>query len=182
MTAPYTLSDYSPSWPVAFEQEATRLRALLGADLVAIHHIGSTSVPGLIAKPVIDLMPVTHDIQRIDYHTPELQHAGYESKGEFGLPGRRFFIKQSGGWRSHHIHIYQVGNPEVERHLAFCAFLRSHASMRQAYSDLKQILHSRYPNDRDAYSLGKEPWINHIEPQALEWYRKQHYQRSLNRI
>src|SRR4051812_11718655 len=83
----YTFSDYSTDWPAAFEQEAERPRALLGEELVAVHHIGSTSAPGLAAKPIIALLPLVRPIAAID-RTPLLREAGYRAWGEYGLPGR----------------------------------------------------------------------------------------------
>jgi GrpB-like predicted nucleotidyltransferase (UPF0157 family) len=82
MPSRYTFTDYSPDWPSAFEQEAERLRTLLGEELVAVHHIGSTSVPGLAAKPIIDLLPLVRTIAAIDDRTPLLREAGYRDWGE----------------------------------------------------------------------------------------------------
>ncbi len=84
---------YDPAWPAAFEQEAAVLAGILGAGLVTIHHIGSTAVPGLPAKPVIDLMPLVRDIEGVDWLGPAMAGAGYNEWGEYGIPGRRLFTK-----------------------------------------------------------------------------------------
>ncbi|MEM9004431.1 MAG: GrpB family protein [Cyanobacteria bacterium P01_F01_bin.86] len=173
MPSLYTFTDYSLDWPRQFEQEATRLRDLLGEELVTIHHIGSTSVPGLAAKPIIDLLPVAHNIQRIDQYTTELQRAGYKPWGAYGLPGRRFFTKDQDGYRTRNIHIYQAGNPEIDRHVAFCTFLRAHDPIRQDYANLKRQVYACHPDDIEAYNDGKDAWIKEIEPLALAWYQKQ---------
>src|SRR5690242_5001551 len=89
----YTFSDYSADWPAAFEREAERLRRVLGDELVDVHHIGSTSVPGLAAKAIIDLLPLVRTLAAVDARTPALREAGYRDWGEFGLPGRRYFTR-----------------------------------------------------------------------------------------
>ncbi len=172
MPSLYTFSDYSTEWPIEFEREAERLRALLGGELIRVHHIGSTSVPGLAAKPVIDLLPLVRSVARIDDLRPMLQAAGYEPWGEYGLPGRRFFTKDRDGYRTHNIHIYQPDNPDVERHLAFCAYLREHEQARREYEALKREVYARHPADIEAYNDGKDAWIKRLEPVALEWYRR----------
>src|SRR5688572_27003496 len=173
MPSLYTFADYSPEWPLEFEREASRLQSLLGEELIAVHHIGSTSVPGLAAKPTLDLQPVVRDIARIDDCTPKLENAGYRAWGEYGIPGRRFVTKDCGEYRTHNIHIFQEGNPQIERHLAFCAYLRSNAKARDEYAALKREVYARHPADIEAYSDGKHDWIRRMEVVAREWYRQQ---------
>lgn len=173
MPSQYTFTDYSPNWPSEFNREAERLQTLLGAELITVHHIGSTSVPGLAAKPIIDLLPLVHSIGLIEDQTPRLQAAGYQAWGEYGLPGRRYFTKDRGVYRTHNIHIYQPDNPDVERCLAFCAYLRSHAQARREYEALKRAVYALHPADIEAYNDGKNAWIKQVEPLALEWYRQQ---------
>src|SRR5688572_26829142 len=102
MPSRYTFEPYSADWPRLFESEAERLRRLLGAELVAIHHIGSTAIPGLAAKPIIDLLPVVRQIDRVDALTPAFEAAGYRAWGEYGLSGRRYFTRDDvSGLRTH---------------------------------------------------------------------------------
>jgi len=122
-----------------YEEEAIKLRRIFGEQLVAIHHIGSTSIPGLEAKPIIDIMPVVEDINSVDEHNESMREIGYEPKGENGIPERRYFQK-GGDNRSHHVHIFQVGSPHVERHLAFRDYLRTHPIEAREYGDFKQKL------------------------------------------
>ncbi|MCB0063168.1 MAG: GrpB family protein [Caldilineaceae bacterium] len=173
MPSLYTFSEYSPEWPAAFAAEAERLRALFGDTVVTIHHVGSTSIPGLAAKPIIDLMPIVRNIEDVDPLTPKLEQAGYRAWGEYGLPGRRFFTKDSGAYRSHNIHIYEADNPEVDRHLAFCAYLRAHPQRCREYEALKRNAYARHPADIQAYNDAKNDWIKAIEIEALAWYRAQ---------
>src|SRR4051812_13278517 len=151
----YTFTDYSPDWPQEFEREAARLGVLLGNELIRSHHIGSTSVPGLPAKPIIDLLPVVRSVDRIDGQTRVLEEAGYKSWGEYGLPGRRYFTKDRGEYRTHNVHIFQEGNAAIKRHLAFCAYLRSHEKIRDEYASLKREVFARYPANVAAYNDGK---------------------------
>ena len=85
--------DYNPEWPILFREEAEKIKGILGDELIEIHHIGSTSVENLKAKPIIDIMPVVRDITKIDAYNKEFEVLGHEPKGEFGIVGRRFFRK-----------------------------------------------------------------------------------------
>lgn len=146
---------------------------LLGDEIVAIHHIGSTSVPGLDAKPIIDLLPLVQDIVRIDRYTDRMINASYKVWGEYGLPGRWYFTKDVGEFRTHNIHIYAANDPEVTRHLAFCAYLRAHPDARQEYVAVKRVAYSLHPVDIDAYNDSKNAWIKITEHLALSWYQAQ---------
>ena len=173
MPSRYTFTEYSPEWPHEFDREVARLRALLGEEIIRVYHIGSTSIPGLAAKPIIDLMPLVRNIERIDACAPVLEDAGYKAWGECGIPGRRYFTKDRGEYRTHNVHMFQVDDPQIERHLAFCAYLRSHRRIRAEYAVLKREVYARHPADIDAYNDGKDHWIKRIERVALEWYRQQ---------
>jgi GrpB-like predicted nucleotidyltransferase (UPF0157 family) len=173
MPSRYTFTEYSPDWPSAFEQEAELLQTLLGEELVAVHHIGSTAVPGLAAKPIIDLLPLVRAIAVVDDLTPRLRDAGYQAWGEYGLPGRRYFTRDRGEVRTHNVHVYQLDDPGAERHLAFCAYLRHHEPARREYEALKRAVYERHPADIEAYMDGKNAWIKRVEPVAVEWYRQQ---------
>jgi len=171
MPSKYTFTDYSADWPVEFEREAARLRSLIGDEVIAIHHIGSTSVPDLPAKPVIDLLPVARDITTIDDCTSQLEEAGYKAWGEYEITGRRLFTKDRDEYRTHNIHMFQVGNPQIERHLAFCAYLRHHEDARREYAALKREVYKLHPADILAYSDGKDVWIERVERLAIDWFR-----------
>jgi GrpB-like predicted nucleotidyltransferase (UPF0157 family) len=162
--------DYDPAWPVAFEREAALLTGIFGADLVAVYHIGSTAVPGLPAKPIIDIMPVVHDIARVDLYNDDMMAAGYEPRGEYGIPGRRYFSKGGDEERSHHVHAFQIGNPGVARHLAFRDYLRGHSDVAQEYATLKITLARRFPHDIEGYMDGKDAFIKDLEWKALAWW------------
>lgn len=159
---------YSDEWPLAFEREADQLRAVFGGELLAMHHIGSTSVPGLSAKPIIDVMPVVREIAAVDSLTDKMKELGYEAKGENGLPGRRYFQK-GGDARTHHVHVYAEGADDIERHLAFRDYLRMHPERAREYGEWKERLARRHPADMAAYIRGKDGLVREIEKEALTW-------------
>ena len=164
------VTDYNPLWPRMFEAEAAKIREVFAAELVAIHHVGSTAVPGLKAKPIIDIMPLVKDIAAVDRLNERMIALGYEVMGECGITGRRYFRK-GGDDRTHHVHVFQVDNPEAKRHLAFRDFLLEHPDVAQAYGQLKQALARRFPYDIESYMAGKDPFIKRFEQVALEWYQ-----------
>lgn len=158
--------DYNADWKRQFEQAADEIQQILGEECVAIHHIGSTSVEGLAAKPVIDLMPVVRDINKVDGFNEEMERSGYEAKGENGLPGRRYFQK-GGDLRTHHVHIYEKGNNEIIRHLAFRDYLRENPHEAKEYGTLKKKLAKEHPYDIQKYIEGKEQLVIKIEKRAM---------------
>ncbi len=172
MPGHYTLADHSPNWSADYVWEAESLTKLLGDELILMYHIGSTSVPGLAAKPIIDIMPVVRDIQRIDGMTAALQQSGYHAWGDYGVAGRRLFTKDQDGFRTHDVHIYELDHTEVERYLAFCAYLRVHKQAREEFDTVKRQAFAEHPADIDAYNQAKNSWINHMEPLAIRWYRR----------
>lgn len=161
---------YDPQWPAAFERAAREVRAALGPSLLAIHHIGSTSAPGIHAKPIIDLLAVAGDLLQVDACAHRMRGIGYEAMGEFGIDGRRFFRRDNpAGVRTEHVHAFAAESRHVRRHLAFRDFLRAHADVAREYSQLKQRLAAAHPLDLEAYMDGKEAFIRQTEAKALAW-------------
>jgi GrpB-like predicted nucleotidyltransferase (UPF0157 family) len=160
---------YRPEWPALFEAEARLLATAFGSNLIAIHHIGSTSVPGLSAKPIIDFMPVVHSLERIDDAEAALVALGYTPPGENGIPGRRYFTKGSEENRTHHVHAYEPDHYEVTTHLNFRDYLRAHPETAEAYGRLKTELAQQFPRDIDGYSASKDAFIKGIIQKAAVW-------------
>jgi GrpB-like predicted nucleotidyltransferase (UPF0157 family) len=115
-------------------------------------------------------MPVVRDINRIDEFNAAMIAIGYEPKGENGISGRRYFQK-GGDNRTHHVHIYESGNPEIERHLAFRNYLREHQEVAKTYGDLKEKLAKQFPYDIESYIKGKEQLVLEIQRKSISWYR-----------
>lgn len=165
-----TVIPYDPRWAAWFERSASEVKAALGDSLLVIHHIGSTSIPGIYAKPIIDMLAVARDLRGIDECVERMQRIGYEPMGEFGISGRRYFRRDnSAGVRTEQVHVFAMESPHVRRHLAFRDFLRSNPELAQEYSRLKQRLAAEYPTDIEAYMDGKDQFIRQAEAKALEW-------------
>lgn len=162
---------YDKNWIVQFNKEARKLRGILYSEIVEILHIGSTSVPGLAAKPIIDILVIVKEIWRIDDYNAAMMNLGYQPKGENGIKDRRYFNK-GGTNRTHHVHIYEAGNEEIIRHLAFRDYLRTHHDQALQYGKLKERLAKQFPYDIGSYIKGKEEHVQRIEKEALMWYRE----------
>ncbi|REB05182.1 GrpB family protein [Sporosarcina sp. BI001-red] len=159
---------YSSTWPTEFQNEAGALQKIFGSELLEVHHIGSTAVVGLSAKPVIDLLLVVQSISRVDEWNEAMRDIGYEAKGENGIEGRRYFQKGSNA-RSHHVHVFEKGSPAITRHLLFRDFLRAHPARAMEYGELKTRLAGQYPYDIEKYIDGKSDIIRRIESDAAQW-------------
>lgn len=167
-----TVQPPNPQWHEAFHEEASQLARVLGRNAIALHHIGSTAIPNIYAKPVIDLLVEVADLAAVDGCNDAMGDLGYQVMGEFGLPGRRYFRKDNAeGDRTHHVHIFQQGSPEVTRHLAFRDYMIAHPVAAQQYSDLKRHLAAQHPHDINAYMDGKDAFVKAIEQRALAWYQ-----------
>ena len=127
-------------------------------------------MPGLAAKPIIDIMPIVRDIHAADRHITGMARLGYVPRGEYGLPGRRYFSKDTDGIRTHHVHMYEIHNPEVMRHLAFRDYLCAHPDVARHYAEIKLTLAQMHPRDIDAYVAGKDSFIKDAEARAMRWY------------
>jgi GrpB-like predicted nucleotidyltransferase (UPF0157 family) len=171
MTQRIHLLPHDPLWAQAFTREAALILKALSTALSAIHHIGSTALPGIHAKPIIDILAVTSDLSLLDNTAPSLEALGYESLGEFGIPGRRYFRKDNpAGERTHQFHAFQIGSPQIARHLAFRDFLRAHPEDARNYDELKQRLAKLHPNDISAYTDGKDVFIQDIDSRAARYF------------
>ena len=163
--------EYNSGWPEKFAAESQCLTDALSSVLLAIHHIGSTSVPGLAAKPTIDILAVVRSLSELDVCNESMMNLGYEPKGEFGIAGRRFFAKGSDEYRTHHVHAYELGHLEIGAHLDFRDYLRVHQDQALRYAELKTNLAERHSNDIEAYTEGKTPLIKEMLENACKWRR-----------
>ncbi len=157
-------------WRDLFDVESKSVTDALGKNVVAVHHIGSTAIPNIYAKPVIDLLVEVKDIIQVDGQHSAMESLGYKVMGEFGIPGRRFFRKDNHeGVRTHHIHIFEIASAQVERHLAFRDYMLAHPEDAQKYSELKRELARRYPQNIDKYMDGKDGFIREMDKKAAQW-------------
>lgn len=164
------VSPPDPDWPGEFAKAAVEVRAACAENLIEIHHIGSTSVPGLWAKPVIDMLAVVRGLELLDEMNTRFESLRYEPMGEFGIAGRRYFRRNdAAGNRTHQIHAFLVGSPHVDRHLAFRDYLCVNHAVADDYARLKRRLAAAHPHDIEAYMDGKNAFIREMEARALEW-------------
>ena len=156
-----------------FGDEAARLTGALGDVVAALHHIGSTAIPGIHAKPVIDMLLEVPTLASLDARSPVMESLGYEAMGEFGIPGRRYFRRNdASGTRTHQVHSFVAGSAEATRHLAFRDYMRAHPDVAREYGALKARLAEEYPDSMDAYMDGKDAFVKQHERLALSWRRR----------
>lgn len=161
-----TVIPYQISWEERFRLEREKLEKAFEGLKIEFHHIGSTSIPHCSAKPIIDILGITSDIRQVDSYNEAVSKLGYTPKGEYGMRQRRYFHKRP--LDAVNLHIFEDTNPEVERHLRFCAYLRKHPNKVIEYSQLKSSLAKDFPHDIHHYVLGKEHWIKNIDKLAAE--------------
>jgi GrpB-like predicted nucleotidyltransferase (UPF0157 family) len=168
-----TVEPHRNSWSRDFEIEAVKIQDALGSVLNALYHIGSTAIPAIYAKPIIDILADVTSVEAVDQRLHEMKVLGYESMGEFGISGRRFFRKNdSSGMRTHQIHAFVHQSPDIDRHLAFRDYLIANPDKSRAYSELKRSLVQTCNGDFEAYMDGKDAFIKNIEREALYWAAK----------
>lgn len=162
-----TVVTYDPQWGEDYAKEKTALSTNLGDILIQAHHIGSTAVKDLSAKPIIDILIEVTSLQLLDQNNDKIAALGYEAMGEYGIPGRRYFRK-GGDQRTHQIHAFLAGDFHVLRHLAFRDYLIANRSIAIEYDKLKRELAQKHPEDLEAYCDGKDSFVKHYEAKAVE--------------
>jgi GrpB-like predicted nucleotidyltransferase (UPF0157 family) len=163
------LLPHDPAWAARAAEESRRISEAIGPSILAIHHIGSTSIPGIVAKPTIDLMPVVTSASDLDPCEEPMKRLGYIWRGEFGIEGRRYCPFEQDGRRIFHVHIYSEENPQVARQLAFRDYLRAHRDEALAYEAAKRAAAAAYPDNSLAYNEHKGVWMKGAIERAEAW-------------
>ena len=158
------LLPYQEDWPRLFAVEKARLQAAVGQYVLDIQHVGSTSIPGLPAKPILDIAAAVENFEAAVVCIQPLEQLGYTYRGEKGIPRRHYFRK--GDPRTHHIHMNEIGSVDWENQILFRDYLLCHPEAVEAYAALKIDLAQQFPADRDRYLAGKAPFIEQILCQA----------------
>jgi len=161
------LVPHSADWRAEFDMQVPLIGAAMGDNLVAVHHIGSTAIPGILAKPIVDILVEVTNLEEVDACTFAMQEARFEAKGEYGIAGRRYFRRSDAeGTRTHHIHVFEAGSPHAGRHLAFRDFMLAHEDKAKVYSDLKARLAALQGS---AYQDAKSDFVEEMQDAALIW-------------
>lgn len=160
--------DYSVEWPTLYERELAVLREALGNEIVRAHHFGSTSVPGLAAKPVIDILLAVQSVERLDSFDSAMEELGYQPRGEFGIPGRRYYPK-GGDARTHHVHAFTDGDKQIEAYLAFRDYLRTHPAAVADYAAVKREGSMAHETDPAGYIAFKHDFVDRMVAVAVHW-------------
>lgn len=170
MSGAVAIIPHDDRWAALFEREKTRLEAALLPYLLAVEHIGSTSIPGLAAKPTIDIMAGIHRLLDAPRIIPRMEKLGYAyiPKFEAEIPERRYFslAGPEDGPQLSHVHMAEVGSAFWERHLLFRDYLRSHGQVAHEYEVLKRKLASVHAGDVEAYTGAKTEFIGRVEGEA----------------
>ena len=162
------LVPYSSAWAASFEAERSRLQQALGADALDIQHIGSTAVPGLVAKPILDLGVAVADEAIVSACIPRLCALGYAYRGYRGASQGYFFDLGLEQQLTHYLHMLVINEPGWCNYLLFRDYLRAHPSAREAYAQLKQQLAADFATDRASYSGAKTPFVQQILESARQ--------------
>jgi GrpB-like predicted nucleotidyltransferase (UPF0157 family) len=158
---------YDPKWPAQYEAERTKVIQALGDMIAGIAHFGSTAIPGLAAKPTIDILVLVEQLQPAEVYATPLHSLGYIPQAFPGDAPDHVLLRK-GNPRTHHLHIVPQGSYERRRHLAFRDYLRTHPETAHAYAEIKSRLAHRYPSDRAAYSHAKTDFVRAIEALVLQ--------------
>jgi len=165
---PVVIVEYDPRWPKMYDAEAALIRRAMGDRLVAIEHVGSTAVPGLAAKPIIDIMAGVRALADAEACIGSLEVEGYDyvPQHEGAMPERRYFDRTGASGRTVHLHVVETTSDFWNRHILFRDHLRAHPETAEEYAALKRRLAGIHAAQRDAYTEGKTPFIRSIEERA----------------
>jgi GrpB-like predicted nucleotidyltransferase (UPF0157 family) len=161
--------EYDPAWPHVAAVEIERIGGAVGEVAVRIDHVGSTAVPGMAAKPIVDLQLSVADIEARPLYVEPLEGLGYLFAPDPASPDFHFFGLPAARPRTHHLHVCAAGGADERRHLAVRDYLRAHPDEVTAYAELKRSLVARVPGDRLAYIEGKDDYVTALENRALAW-------------
>ena len=164
MGEPIKIVPYNPDWEVTFGLLRDFVAPALGDIVLTVEHVGSTAVPGLAAKPIIDMDVVVASVEDVPRAVHRLESLGYRPEGDLGIAGREAF-RAPNGLPEHHLYVCVVDNPELRRHILFRDYLRNHPKEAKVYAELKMALAEQFIDAREAYTHGKSEFVN----SCLKW-------------
>lgn len=164
------MADYDPGWPQLFAELRERIARALGGLVIAIEHVGSTSVPNLAAKPIIDVDVVVRR-EDVAAATAILEQNGYRHEGDLGIKGREAF-RWTARVPEHHLYLCPEGSEALERHITVRNYLRAHPEVAREYGELKRQLAAQYRDDRTKYQEAKAEFVEQMFKKAKEIAQK----------
>jgi GrpB-like predicted nucleotidyltransferase (UPF0157 family) len=153
---------YHPRWAEYFRAEKELLLKCMGDKALDIRHIGSTSIVGMPAKPILDILVGLPTLTSVEPFVRDLKLIGYEDRGNGDEPGRRYFVKGTEDNRTHHLNFCELNRVFWTKHVLFRDYLEKHRDAREQYAALKKVLAANFPNHRLAYTRGKEEFVHSI--------------------
>ncbi len=161
------LVGYNPKWRQNFEREQQKIRKIFGRDALEIQHVGSTAIPGILAKPIIDIALIVPSLQKAKRYEKKLKEIGYEIKKNDTKKERLFFTKGPEKKRTHYLHIGKIDSGYAEDMILFRDYLYTHKNAAKKYSELKEKLAEKYQNTREIYTAKKEKLVRGIVKKAV---------------
>lgn len=164
----YDVVSYDQNWMNEFESAAAKIQSVFNNDAIDIQHIGSTAVPGMDGKPVIDILVIVNDIATAGIHRAEMEALGYIYAGDFVLPGSVLFRKMNGSTVLSNVHVFPRQHPHAQEMLQLRDYLRGNPGEVKDYSQLKQDLYTKYKNDYAKYRRYKDEYMETLKQRALD--------------
>ncbi len=167
---PYRLVEYNSAWKEEFKKVDGLLKKIFGEEIIDIQHVGSTAIPGIIAKPQIDIFVVVKNLAKVRSYYKVMQDAGFAPRGDYIGKGEEYFTKDSeDGSRSISIHVYPQNHPKIEDMLTFRDYLLENRGDCELYSSIKRKLYEKFADDYPAYCKAKEEAMEPIKKRARAW-------------
>lgn len=167
---PYHIEPYNPKWADQFLELQKELASILGDEVIRIEHMGSTSVPGLAAKPQIDILIEAKNLAHIPAYYDALSSSGYVPKGDYTMTGEEYLTKDnSDGVRIAGVHIYPSGHPELDFQIKFREYLKAHPDEIKGYADMKLSTYHQFPDNYNAYGAAKRPYLEALRERVGQW-------------
>ena len=163
----YHIRDYTTEWKQLFETEAADIKSVFGIDALQIEHIGSTAVPGLAAKPTVDILVTVDFVEVADRYISQMEELGYKSLGAFINEDSRMFEREVDGNRLFIVHVFPQKHRHVLELIKTRDYLITHPEEAQAYASIKRELKEKFPDDYVAYSKAKNEYVNRLVERAM---------------
>lgn len=177
---PYRLVEYDPAWPKQFETYAKQIKSILGDDLLEIHHFGSTSIPGMFAKPNIDIYALATSLESVRKRSEQFEKLKFVARGDYSNIGEEYFtLDTPEGERIASVHVFEGSPKVIESYKNFRDYLITREDELERYITLKRELYSKFKDDYPAYDSGKEQLIDELKSRAAQWAREHSWIRYL---